>query len=227
MISAPPMKSPYSFSLLADARDDAPLGVEATIVSMPPLARSGISVRKRSWIVRWMTVALARAARGRVQRLGDDRVAAQLADVVDPLVGVDLEHLLGGVLRAVEPLALERRRAFARRGAARSARRSRRSRTRARCRMNQILDRNIRVSSRYSAALASCSAFSRSRWETTLMVSSSLPSGGGVDLLLGDPLAARPHLQRGVAVGDVGDREAALLVDGREVGRPDDEHARS
>ena len=31
------------------------------------------------------------------------------ADAVDPLVGVDLEHLLGGVLRAIEPLPLQRR----------------------------------------------------------------------------------------------------------------------
>ena len=47
------------------------------------------------------------APAGGVQRFGQDGVAPQLGGVVDPVVGVGLQHLLGRVLRAVQPLALQ------------------------------------------------------------------------------------------------------------------------
>ena len=42
---------------------------------------------------------ITRAARGRVQRVDDLAVGAELGHVVDPAPGVVLQHLLGGVLR--------------------------------------------------------------------------------------------------------------------------------
>ena len=49
----------------------------------------------------------AGSARGSVQGVDDLAVDAQLGDVVDPAASVVLEHLLGGVLRAIHALALE------------------------------------------------------------------------------------------------------------------------
>ena len=108
MISAPPMKSPYSFSLSPTRAIDAPLGVDGDD-RVDAAAREVRDQRAEAILDRAVDdLVLARAARRRVQRFGDDGVAPQLAHVVDPLVGVDLEHLLGGVLRAIEALALQR-----------------------------------------------------------------------------------------------------------------------
>ncbi len=84
--------------------------------------------------------------------------------------------------------------------------------------MNQILERNIRV----SLSLTRRRPLLFRGGEATLMVRSSLRRG--VDLLVRRPAAARPDLQVGLAVGHVGDREAPLLVERREERRVDHDH---
>ena len=66
-----------------------------------------MSARKRSCSVLCSTVHSPVPRDAASSESGDDRVAPELRDAVDPLVGVDLEHLLGRVLRAVEALPLE------------------------------------------------------------------------------------------------------------------------
>ncbi len=95
--------------VLAGARDDAPLVVDGDQRGDAAARKVG-DQRVEAVLHRLVNdVDLAGAARRRVERLGDDRVATELRHAVDPLVGVDLQHLLGGVLRAVEALPLERR----------------------------------------------------------------------------------------------------------------------
>ena len=94
--------------VVARARDDPPLVVDRDQRGDAAAGEVG-DQRVEAVLHRLVNdVDLARAARRRVERLGDDRVATQLGHAVDPVVGVDLEHLLGGVLRAIEALPLER-----------------------------------------------------------------------------------------------------------------------
>ncbi len=86
-----------------------PLLSSATISSMPPRRQIGDQRPEAILDGAVNDGVLARAARGGVERLREDRVTSELGDAVDPLVRVDLEHLLGRVLRAIEPLPLQHR----------------------------------------------------------------------------------------------------------------------
>ena len=202
---------------LADARDHAGPGRRPRRCDSRPMpARSGASVFSRPRTVSVSRRGFARAPGGGVQRLGQDGVAAQLGGVVDPVVGVGLQHLLGRVLRAIQALALQlddapvgRARGDEGRGGGHAGQQAHQH------------EPDLRQEHRYSAPPRPRAARPVAAGDLDAQV---VRLGADVDLLLVHPAAVAPDLQGGLAVGGVGQLEAALVVDRGEERRAHHEH---
>ena len=188
-ISAPMMLSPYSLSLSPTRATTRPLLSTATIVSMPPLDRSGMSVRKRSWIVRWMTLY---SPDPRDAASSDSEMMASR-----PSLDTWSIHLWASTLNICSAAYCARSsrwpsaaRSFCSKGCGAMIISVAATAETSAIRMNQILEKNMR---RSLALFGSRLVFFFVRGRD---LDGQLVLATAVDLLLGDPLAARPDLQR-------------------------------